>query len=194
MVTIENRVVKIVGLCQVNDIVQSICESNNLEQYPGSEKLVEIYESDSGAFSVPSVAVMQELVQKKGPRKKGYEVEDLNTYLLISSLHNRGAGCGGTSPLVVPFAVYLVDEKGIESGGLYHNITTAYDKCRELVGDYFDKDETRNSLFLITPNLNRKILNKQLSRCKTVYGIEIEEMDGDYSEHGDVHCQQPCTP
>ena len=40
---------------------------------------------------------------------------NLWNYLLLSSLHNRGAGCGGTSPLVVPFAVYLVDEGGIEN-------------------------------------------------------------------------------
>jgi hypothetical protein len=174
------NLIKIVGLCQVNDIIPIIYSANSLlEHNQDPEKLREIYDEDNEAVNVPSVIEMEKLIQRKGVRKKGFEVSNMKRYLLLSSLHNRGMGCGGTSPLIAPLAVYLVEEDGRKVGGIYCNLTKAYNKLRELVENHFTGDEDKDPLIVITPELNRKILKKQLRPGKIPLKLKMEEMLGE---------------
>jgi hypothetical protein len=174
------NLIKIVGLCQVNDIIPIIYGANNiLAQNQDPEKLIEIHDEDNEAVHVPSVVEMEKFIQSKGVRKKGFDVSNMKRYLLLSSLHNRGMGCGGTSPLVAPLAVYLVEEDGRQLGGIYCNLTKAYNKLRELVEKHFTGEEDKDPLIVITPELNKKILKKQLRHGKISLKLKMEEMVGE---------------
>jgi hypothetical protein len=176
----SENLIRIVGLCQVNDIIPIIYSANDiLEQNEEPEKLVEIHDEEDEAVSMPSVLEMEKFIQKKGVRKKGFEVNNMKRYLLLSSLHNRGMGCRGTSPLIVPLAVYLVEEDGSKLGGIYCNLKKAYAKLRKLVEMHFTGDEDRDSLIVITPELNKKILKKQLRPGKIPLKLKMEEMVGE---------------
>lgn len=168
------------GLCQVNDIIPIIYSANYiLKQNQNPEKLREIHDEDNEAVNMPSVVEMEKLIQTKGVRKKGFEVSNMKRYLLLSSLHNRGMGCGGTSPLIAPLAVYLVEEDGRKLGGIYCNLTKAYNKLRELVEKHFTGEEDNDPLIVITPELNKKILKKQLHHRKIPLKLKMEEMPGE---------------
>jgi hypothetical protein len=183
---VEDNIVKLVGLCQVKDIIPIINNANNILEDNYQSKIPnKINNTISDVVNVPSVDDMQKLINKKGPRKKSYEISNMNSYLLVSSMHNRGMGCGGTSPLVIPILVYLVDKVGNKTGGMFHNLTTAYNKVRELIRDYFDSKEKKNPLIVITPDLNMKILKRQLLSGRTDLEVIVEEMHALYLEDTD---------
>jgi hypothetical protein len=177
---VAEHLIKIVGLCQVNDIIPIIYQANDI---PGNhqepEKLIEVHDQDNEAVNVPSVEEMEELIRAKGVRKKGYEISDLKRYLLLSSLHNRGMGCGGTSPLLTPLAVYLVEENGSKFGGIYCNLKKAYEKLRELVEKHFTGEEELDPLLVVTPELNKRILKRQLGPGKIPLKLEMVELQGE---------------
>jgi hypothetical protein len=176
-----DNVIKIVGLCQVNDIIPVIYGANKMFKDvcdPGMLK--EIYEANHEAVTVPSVKEMQDLVQQKRPRKKWYALYNMRQYLLFSSLHNRGMGCGGTSPLLPPFIVYLVNEYNTKSGGIFQNIREAYSTLRELIREYFADGKTEAPLLVITPDLNKKMLKRQINPGRIALDLNIEEMIGTY--------------
>jgi hypothetical protein len=176
-----NREVKIVGLCQVNDIIPTIYSVNNMvDHIQEPERFKEIYDNNNNSVAVPSVEKMQQLILLKRPRKKWYPLYNMRKYLLFSSLFNRGVGCGGTSPLIAPFMVYLVDESGKKSGGIFQEIHVAYNTLKELIRSYFYEKEEREPLLVITPDLNRKILVRQLLYRKNALDLKIEIMVGSY--------------
>jgi hypothetical protein len=170
----KNNLVKILGLCQVNDIIPMIF---NYENKPGC--VLESAKLDNNV-NIPSVENMIKLAESKGPRKKGYQVKNMKQYLLVSSLYNGGAGCAGTSPMIKPFIVYFVDEHGRKSGDVFQDLTKAYNHFRKLVREYFDRDGEKEPLIVITPDLNKKILRNQLFSNRIGLDIKIEEMQGTY--------------
>ncbi|MBU0519594.1 hypothetical protein KJ564_11740 [bacterium] len=175
-----NYSMKIVGLCQVNDIIPSIYHANNIpEQNQEPEKLQLIHNEDNESVNLPTVQVMEKLIRLRGARKKGFDVSNLKRYLLLSSLHNRGSGCGGTSPLVTPLAVYLVEEDGSKMGGIYCSLVVAYSKLRELVKLHFAGEDNNDPLIVVTPALNKRILKRQLCPGKIGLNLKMEEMIGE---------------
>ena len=185
MSSVATKSIKIISLCQVNDIIPMVFQANRLKLTDAPEKLIVLDETADTSLEMPSIEEMQKCIQKKGPQKKGYEIDGVKSYLLLSSLHNRGMGCGGTSPMVPPLLVFLVDENGNNSGGVFQNLTKTYDKFRELVDGFFDKERHQDPLIVITPHLNKKILKRQLLCSRTALSLAIEEMTGSYDECGD---------
>jgi hypothetical protein len=184
-----SNLIKIIGLCQVNDIIPIIFSANNISEcIHGNEKINSFFNADEDTINVPSVGNMQKLIQNRGPRKRSYNINNIKKYLLFSSLYNRGMGCAGTSPMIKPFMVCFADEDGRRTGGIFQNLTVAYNKLRKLVRDYFKGEKDIEPLIVITPDLNRKILRRQLSPKRIGLNIKIEEIAKTDSEECYTKC------